>query len=206
MISEILFFLLGCLFGWFTNHWYSVNMKRPNLVKNGEGHGSSFFGSGYSFVTVNIQNELRRFGVTLPKTVILGKSVKTDFGGLIIERDTARQCRATLLEKTGEQIQELFWFDGEKAYEIIDIKSGETAHLVIFVRKENVNQYLVYHPVSGTDFTPRTVNIPKFDKSMSFLIEVSYSYDSQKVRIPVRIKIEYDGSFNLLTNNGEVGF
>jgi hypothetical protein len=207
MISEILFFLLGCLVGWFTNHWYSVGMRQPKLIQNGGGSGSSLFGSGYRYVSIGIQNELRRLGVSLPETVILGKAIRTNFGGQVIEREPARQCRARLLERTGEYIYELWWYDGEKASEIIDIKSGETANLIVFAKRANdPNQYLVYQPISGVDFSPRTSGIPKFDKTMSFLVEILYSHGGQRLKIPVSVKIGYDGSFNFHTENSEVGF
>lgn len=108
MASEILTFILGCLVGWFTNHWYSVLMKRPSLILSGGGGSSNFLGSGFHSTNLTIQNELRKLGISLPETVILGKQLRTDFGGQIVERETACQCRAQLLETSGKYICHLW--------------------------------------------------------------------------------------------------
>jgi hypothetical protein len=147
---DILTFLLGCLVGWFTNHWYSVVMRRPSLRQSGGGGGSSLFGSGFRYVSLGFQNELRRLGVSLPETVILGKSVKTDFGGQVVEREPARQCRARLMEESGRYICTLWWCDGQKPAETVDIKSGESASLIIFLKSNtDPGQYFSYQPTSN---------------------------------------------------------
>ena len=114
MFSEILFFVLGCLVGWFTNHWYSVVMRRPSLRQTGGGGGSSFSASSYPYVSASISNELRQLGLQLPETKILRKPIKTTFGNHIIEREPARQCQARLLEESGNLICHLWWLDGQK--------------------------------------------------------------------------------------------
>ena len=159
MISEIITFLLGCLMGWFTNHWYAVVMKQPSLVRSGGGSGSSLFGSGYYYVSLTIQNELRRLGISFPETVILGKTIKTDFGGRLIERDPAVDCRAQLLETSEQPICHLWWLDGQKVTEAVDIKSGESVHLIVFLRRENDSTYFAYQPTSGTDPTSKTSSV-----------------------------------------------
>jgi hypothetical protein len=70
MLSEILFFLLGCLIGWLTNHWYSVVLRQPHLVHNGGGGGGPILNSGYRYIGITVDNELRRLGISLPETVI----------------------------------------------------------------------------------------------------------------------------------------
>lgn len=173
----------------------------------GGGGGSSLFNSGFRYVSLGFQNELRRLGIILPETVILGKALRTDFGGQVIEREPARQCRARLMDESGMYICSLWWFDGQKPAEMVDIKSGESANLIVFVRNEkDSNQYFTYQPTSNLDPTPRTSGIPKFDKTMSFFVEVFYSYGSQKLRFPVTMRIGYDGSFYFQTQNSGSSF
>jgi hypothetical protein len=180
-------------------------MRRPTLRQNGG--GSSLFGSSYRYVSLGFQNELRRLGISLPETVILGKAVKTDFGSQVIEREPARQCRARLLDETGRYICPLWWFDGQKPAETVDIKSGESASLIIFLKSNtDPSQYLSYQPTSNTDPTPRTSEVPKFDKAMGFLVEVLYSHSSQRLRFPVKVVIGYDDRMSFETPNSSSSF
>jgi hypothetical protein len=201
MVSNIVTFLLGCLAGWFTNHWYSVNMRHPSLRQSGSGGGINFDGSGYRYVSVSLQNELRQLALILPETVIFGKRLKTRFGNQIVERDPARQCRARLLEESGRHICHLWWMDGQKTAETVEIKSGESSNLILFLRSNNTGQYFVYQPTSNTDLTPKTHDVPTFNKTMAFLVEVSYLHGSRRLQFPVKVVIGYDGGFSFETKN-----
>src|SRR6202044_1569461 len=101
MTLSIVTFILGCLVGWTVNHYYSVVVRRPLLVSSGGGGGSSIGGAPFHFVHISVRNELRRLGLHLPPTVILGKALRTDFGNQLLDRDPARQCTAQLFSEEG---------------------------------------------------------------------------------------------------------
>ncbi|HLF90082.1 MAG TPA: hypothetical protein VI451_14130 [Anaerolineales bacterium] len=177
------------------------------MRQTGGGGGSSLFGSGYRYASAGIQNELRLLGVNLPETVILGKAIRTNFGSQVVERDPARQCRARLMDESGGYVCPLWWFAGPKAAETVDIKSGELASLILFIRNDSIpSQYFGYQANSNSDPSPRTSGIPKFDRTMSFFVEVFYSHGSQKLRFPVKVVIGYDGSLRVETQNGSGSF
>lgn len=194
-LISIVTFILGCLVGWFCNHWYSVVMKRPELAVNGSGSSSSLYNSNYSSVTVSVTNHLRALAIVLPETVVLGKRFKTHFGAHVIDRDPAQQCRAALLDESGEHISHLWWNNAGKVTEIITIKSGESANLLLFIREaSNTERYFAYQPRSQADPTPKISGTPEFKTTMNFIVEISYTHGTQRLRIPVRVVKKYDGS------------
>lgn len=199
-ILSILTFLLGCLVGWFTNHWYSINLKEPQLNQNGNGSGSSIFGTNFHHSHVSIQNELRLLSIKLPDTLLLGKRLKTRFGNQIIERNVARECRVQLLDESSKHICHLYWFEDNKALESVDIKSGKSASLLLFVRKEDERKFYVYEPTSLSDLTPKVVKVPNFNKSTNFLVRISYAYN-KSLSFPVGVEIDYRGNFYTTTKN-----
>lgn len=206
MIS-IITFIIGCLIGWFINHWYSVVMRRPSLRQSGSGTGSNFRNSGYHYNHITISNELRTFTLKIPETVILGKRIKTHFGNQIVEREPATQCTARLLEKSGKYICHLWWTKGNDITPTTEISSGNSTSLLLFLRREdNENKYFVYQPKSQTDFSPKTSRLPTFTKTMHFFVEVSYSHGSQKLTFPVSIVIGYDGNFSFETDSSSGSF
>ena len=98
------------------------------------------------------------------------------------------------------------WFDGTNVNHTIEIKSGESANLILFLKRDNIPQYFAYEPTSNTDPTPKTSDIPRFDKTIRFFVEVSYSHGSQKLRFPVEITVGYDGRISYETPNSRGGF
>src|SRR2546430_16427108 len=163
----IITFILGCLVGWFTNHWYSVNMRRPSLRHSGGGSGIDFEGSGYHFESVSVENQLRYLTLGLPETIIFGKRLRTSFGNQIVERDPAGQCIANLFDESSKHICQLFWKVGEKVCGTVEIRSGESAHLMLFVRKEDgSNTYFAYRPTSQSNLAPTILNVPRFNSTM----------------------------------------
>ncbi len=199
-ILSMLNFFLGCLIGWLTNHWYSVNLKQPLLKQSGGGGGSNIFGVNLHYSCVNIQNELRQLSISFPETILLGKRLKTSFGNQIIERDNASECRAQLLDEFGKHICHLFWLDNNKVLETVDIKSGKTAKLILFIRKENEEKFYVYEPTSPSDLTPKVTKVPNFNKSTNFLVRISYSHN-KALSFPVGVEIDFAGNFYTITKN-----
>jgi hypothetical protein len=182
-------------------------MRRPSLGLNGSGGGSDFEGSGYQYVVVSVENQLRHLTLRLPETIILGKRLKTSFGNQIVERDPARQCIANLLDESNKPICRLWWKDGEKLSEIVEIRSGESTHLILFVRKEDgSNKYFAYQPTSQSNLAPKISKVPNFNNTMKFSIEIIYSYGNQRVRFPAQVDIGYDGSFSFKTIGGSSSF
>jgi hypothetical protein len=208
MISNIVFFILGCLAGWITNHWYSVNLRQPSLRINGGGNGSNFQGSGHPYTNITVENELRYLRIQLPITIIVGrKQLKTHFGNQVVERESAQQCIARLLDKSGRHICQLWWLIDTKVDSITEIKSGKSVNLLLFIKgKNNAKEYYAYQPISSSNIEPKISGTPKFNKTMDFLVEISYSYGTKKIQFPVRVVINYDGSFSFETNNGSGTF
>jgi hypothetical protein len=195
-------FILGCFAGWYSNHWYSVNLKEAKLSQNGSGGGSSIFGTNFHSSYISIQNELRWLGVNLPETVIFGKRLKTRFGGQIVERNPARECRAQLLDESGKHICHLFWMESNKILDVLDIKSGKSANLLLFIRRDDGSrEFYVYQPTSQSDLTPKTVKVPSFNKSTNFLVRITYSYN-KNFSFPMGVEIDYNENFYATTKNG----
>lgn len=202
IILSVSTFLLGCLVGWFTNHWYSINLKEPQLSQKGSGCGFGIFGTNFHYSHVSIQNELRLLSIKLPDTILLGKKLKTSFGNQIIERNTARECRAQLLNEYGNKhICHLYWLENNKILESVDIKSGKSASLVLFVRKEGEQEkFYIYEPTSSSDLIPKVIKVPNFNKSTNFLVRISYAYN-KSLSFPVGVEIDYRGNFYAKTKD-----
>ncbi len=206
MMTSIITFLLGCFFTWFVTHLYSVNITMPKLNIGGTGGGTSPFGPGFRIGRISVKNELSQLGLRIPTTIILGKPIKTYFGNQVVERKIASRCTASLLDENHKNISQLWWESGKEVISSVDIKSGEQANLVAFVREENDSEnYYPYQPVSQSDTTPKIIHVPKFNKTMNFLVVISYSWN-QSIEIPVRVSIDYNGNFYLESKNSSSNF
>src|SRR5437660_1501648 len=98
----------------------------------------------------------------------------------------------------GRRICQLFWKVGEKVSGTIEIRSGESAHLMLFVRKEDgSNTYFAYQPTSQSNLAPTILNVPRFNGTMKFQVQISYSHANQSLQFPVEVYMGYDGSFSL---------
>ncbi|MDD5015357.1 MAG: hypothetical protein PHW73_09740 [Atribacterota bacterium] len=202
VILSISTFLLGCLVGWFTNHWYSINLKEPQLSQNGGGGGSSMFSTKFHYSHITIRNELRMLAIKLPETVLLGKRLKTRFGDQIVERNPAKECRAQLLDESGKHICHLYWLKNNKILDTVDIESGKSANLLLFVRKEeDSSKFYVYQPTSQSNLAPKVAKVPNFSQSSNFLVRISYSYN-KSISFPVGVEIDYNENFYTKTKNG----
>ena len=139
--------------------------------------------------------------IKLPETVLLGKRFKTHFGNQIVERTIARECRAQLLDESGKHICHLYWLESNKILDSVDIKSGKSASLILFVRKEEKQEkFYVYQPTSQSDLTPKVVKVPNFNKSTNFLVRISYAYN-KSLSFPAGVEIDYSGNFYATTKN-----
>lgn len=193
-------FILGCLVGWYTNHWYSINLKEPHLNQRSSGGGSSLLGTNFHFAYASIHNELRSLAINLPETVLFGKKLKTRFGSQIVERNPARECRAQLLDASGKHICHLYWLENNKIFDKLDIKSGKSANLLLFVRRDDGSEkFYIYQPTSQSDLTPKVVKVPSFTKSTNFSVRISYSYN-KNLLFPAGVEIDYAGNFYATTN------
>lgn len=201
LIITLLTFIFGIFIGWFTNHWYSVNLKQPELCRSGSGSGSNFLDSGFRYTHLSIKNELRSLAIRLPETIILGKRLKTHFGNQIIERDPARKCRAHLLDESGKHICPLYWLSDNSVLDTVDIQSGESVSLLTFVREsKNLKKFYVYQRKSQSDLTPQTTEVPNFNKSTKFKINISYSHN-KNFSFPIEVEIDYRDNLYVRTEN-----
>lgn len=199
---NIILFILGCVVGWFTNHWYSVNLKQPELKQSGSGGGSNLLGTGFHYSNLSIRNELRSLAIKFPETVILGIRLKTRFGDQVVERDPARECRAYLLDESGKHICQLFWLIDNNVQDTVDIQSGKSANLLMFVREDkNPKRFYVYQRKSQSDLTPQTNKIPNFIKSTKFQVKISYSHN-RNFSFPTEVEIDYQDNMYLKTKSG----
>lgn len=198
--------ILGAILGWWTNHWYSVNLTMPRLRISGGGGGRSPLDLGFRSVHISVENELRHLSVRIPTTIILGKPLKTYFGNQIIERDTARKCTASLLDENGKHICQLWWSQGKEIIPSVDILSGEKANIIVFFNKNDSDSYFPYQPNSQSDPVPKITNVPKFDKTMNFSVIISYAYGSKSINLPVKVSFNYDGNVYFEYGGGSTFF
>lgn len=189
-MSQLITFFAGILVGWFITHYYSVNMKMPQLRQNGGGSDRSF-GLDSRTVYITIENELRHLGIRLPVTIILGKPIRTIFGNQIIERNIARRCTANLFDENSKFICQLWWRHGKEILPYVDINSGETSSLIVFMNNKGAEEYFPYQPTSQSDFKPLILKVPKFNQSKNFSIIISYSFGSKNLNIPVKVFFDY---------------
>jgi hypothetical protein len=206
---SVLFLLIGCLIGWTSNHYYSIVVRRPLLVLSGGGGGSSIGAEPFHFVFVTVRNELRQLGFQIPETVILGFRIPVRFGRRrVLERDPARQCTAHLVNKDGDYVCQLWWRkDDNMVTNIVDINSAEGVNLVIFVRREDSQEYLAYQPLSPDDLRPKTEQVPRYKATNTFTVRISYAFGSEHLDFSAQVKIKDDGLiyFNSSSANGTSG-
>lgn len=191
---EVLTFLLGILAGWLINHWYSVNMKQPRLVFNGGSDGRVAKGSQYHIVNVHLENKLRTMGIR-PLALLMRKSGMQNKS--VVERDSARNCWAQLLDSSGNPIRTLWWHKDFYTLDVvdrIDIKSGGQGGVIVFAKDPADDSYVIYNPISETDSRPNLAISPRFTGANDFILEVSYSFDTHRIRLPISVTVESDGT------------
>ena len=191
---SIVTFILGIVFGWFINHWYSVNMTIPKLSVNGGGGGKTPLDPNLRSVHLSVENELRHLGIRIPTTIILGKQLKTYFWNQVKKRDTARKCTANLLDENGKYICQLWWNKDKEIATTMNIESGEKTNLIVFLNKEGKSGYFPYQPNSQIDPKPKLTRVPNFNEPNNFSITISYAYGSKSLILPIKVTFNYDGN------------
>lgn len=199
---EIFLFVLGLIIGGLigigTTYYFTIILPRPKL----EVMGSCSFGSvDYNSFGLAIGNERRRLGIRSPLPFISYKFGKTHIGNRTYTRNAANQCMATLCEKDGHQICNLWWqrLNGEIA-DTVNVECGREnqVNLPIFMRSDDKKGYFVYQPQSEHDHNPKISNIPHFTVTKKFLIKISYEYGEQEERYQIEVRDNYDDTFTVI--------
>jgi len=183
---------------------------RPKLKVIGGGSSTEM---GYSTNTIRIRNVPNLLGIKFQETVIFGKKIHGDKEiGLDIDRNPASECIAYLYDKKANQIiSTLLWAtndDPNSREQIITLKNGESADLIIFSRLLNEPlKYFVYQPESTENNRPRIPDDEiKFNSTMEFVIIVYYSSRKQSLKINCRMIRSHDGKLTFEFMSGRSVF
>jgi hypothetical protein len=150
----ILLVVAGAILGVLLDRIYTAIASRPKFGFNGGGGGGGGNPpSRYGYVTIT--NPEAFVGLRLRETVIFGRRIHGAISmGWTIERRTARGLMGVLTDpKTGHDIAGLTWFGPDGTSQQIDLRSGDSCNLCMFVGWDDIpDRYYIYSPQQ--DLTP----------------------------------------------------
>jgi hypothetical protein len=201
---DIGLFVAGSVVGGATHYWFEVLLRQPKLRASGSSGGrmGEYWGTARS-----VTNDVRQlsFHVGLPRSMILGRKLRVEFGRRAVVRERARECRAMLVDDSGVNVCTLWWQQQEgQLVDACDIACGDTVSLRTFVWRpqgpathNRADEYFAYQPMPGPIFEPRVDSAPRFTESMSFTIRISYQFGSKELLVPVKVTKGYDGTLQV---------
>jgi hypothetical protein len=213
MLVQILVPIVTLVLGVFLGAGYSQYLQRPRLRLSGSGGGGGP-GPGYHQTHVCVRNDPGFLGIRISETVVFGKRIHPSFTkGLPVERNTAKECNAVLLDKaSGEFVTHLWWrsvVDGRFEWKrLVDLASGESADLMLFARLDA--EPTRYFPFDvDNEFAPGPRTPPeeaKFSDTHRFLVRITYSYGRQDMSSEAAVVKGYDGRLRWETEGGGGSF
>ena len=184
--------LLGAVLG----VWGTYYVIRPKLQVVGGGSGSD---GRFHTNRVTIRNEPGFLGIRLSPSVILGRRIHSGIEwGFPVHRNTADQCMAHLLDKSGKHITALWWRSSQEPgafANTISISEGQSVNLMLLARlsEEQLRYFVFEPPVTGTNEPKVPVREVWFSGPKQFRVRVTYSYGRQKLEVPAEVTQRYDG-------------
>ena len=202
----MLLLVIGAVIGVVLDRGYTLYSTRPKLIFSGTSSGGS--GSGTEMWNVAISNMPGLFGIRLQESTLFGKPVHGFFQkGLLVERNTARQCMARLHDKENGDafIAQLYWWmpQDRPAWQVIrDIESGQDQIMLrLFNRAPDGSlRYFPFSPADPNDpgSPPRVPEEAAWiDRSHRFEVRISYSYGAQTTRIGVDVTVGLNGQIDV---------
>jgi hypothetical protein len=204
--------IVTLILGVFLGAWYTLFLTRPKLATDAIG-GMGGPGPGLNYAM--IQNRPGLLGIRLRRTMIFGKPIHGNIEkGLTIDRRPAVGCSAGIVDKTSGQFVAQLWWQPENPGEpwrtAVTIESGESRNLMLFARtSEERTRYFIFEPadIEASDSPPK---IPreeaKLTDSRNFRVEVSYSYERQRLKFSAGVRKEFDGSLTAWSEAGSTNF
>lgn len=186
----------------FYNH-----IKRPKLsvIAGGSGGG----GPDYMRNEMAIANRPGILGINLGETLIFNKRILPPLcKGLSVDRNTARACRAWLLEMPSKRpITTLWWQVEDRMVQTVNLDTGGSANLMLFARRvDEPLTYFVYQPESPRSPSPMIPDDDvKFRDTREFLIRITYSDGQQQLDAPITMRKGNHGRFSWEHNGGGGG-
>lgn len=205
-ISKIDFasLLLGTVLGALAGTWLTLYLKRPKLQLSGTASGGPAI--GFQTAQLYIQNVPGLFGIEIRRNVIFGRLVNRDKKiGLSLDRSTARQCTAWILDPdTKEYLSSLFWKGEDEPKPWVDIGPGESAELLVLARRHDRPAYFVFagYDANGFRTPPEEAWLTE---SRKFLVEVQHSY-GRRVRFKLEVVKRLDGRLHFQSSVGGGSF
>jgi len=191
LITFVVGLVLGAFLGVFVNEYLRRPQLRPGLG-----------GSGPGFASLSITNTLGHVGIYIGQTTILGRDIT--YGrdlGRRIERYPARCNSPSIMDADnpdGGAVGLCFGQPGVGEPETsAEIRSGESANLVLFGVRANDKQVFLFQP--GPNWEPAPGSVPlTFDVPHKFVVRVSYDHGSSQVlNVPVAVTRDIQGHLHL---------
>jgi hypothetical protein len=197
ILVPIVTLVVGAVLGAVLGAWYSIYLRRPKLGITGGGGGGGP-GPGHHRNHVTVSNRPGLPGIRLNETAILGWRIHGPIEkGYAVDRDAAKECRATILDKqTGRHIAPLWWRSRSSEYSnTVTIESGQSYDLMLFARLDS--EPLKYFVFASKPETPHELMIPveeaKFADTHEFAVKITYAYGRQQLRFDITMRKGFDG-------------
>lgn len=196
-VSLILGTVAGALVSAPIGFWFALLATRPHLAIIGGGGGPISI-PGLTARSVTIANRPGIFGLSLGETIIFGHWIFDRFQfGLPIQRETARDCTASLRTPDGIAYLPVWRADDGSFTHSVDIECGRSAALYLILTDTSSREYFPFvRPDQLTEGAPRYTGRQTFDLVVRC---------RGAVMIKAKVKLSQDHQGNLSMTAGELG-
>lgn len=188
--------------------WITAYSSRARLSVNGGGSGSVSTQPGrpgWGVNNLSIENPPGFIGINIGSTVLFGHRLHGSISnGVPVDRRTARECIADLIDTDGAHVAALWWrvtvdVQPHQYVRMMDITSGKKVDLMCFAWQVDDASFCYAFQPGNDDGPPR---IPPeagwFKDTRNFVIRITYSQGRQKTSVPITMRKAYDGNWSLV--------
>ena len=186
--SDLVVGVVSLLVGVLLGSWLDLFLQRPKLALEGWGAGT--------YATLTVTNQPGFFGLSIGRTVILGRPVLSGRRWALSTERLPARCNAYITDAENAAHGLPLYFgapgDNPEPQQFAEIRSGESASIIVFAVRPEEKRYFIVQPANSWEVGPSSV---AFDSPHKFIVHIAHDRSDRTLDVPIAVRRNLQGDW-----------